>query len=59
MLLDVGLAQLHSMAAYYPEHPRAEDVAAMRGLIQGLARFYPCSHCAEAFRTDLERLPPV
>lgn len=47
------------MAAYYPDQPRAEDVTSMRSFILGLARFYPCSHCAEALRSDLERLPPT
>ena len=50
--------QLHSMAAYYPERPSAEDKAAMAGFIRGLARFYPCSHCAEALRADVEAVPP-
>ncbi|KAA0172666.1 hypothetical protein FNF27_05890 [Cafeteria roenbergensis] len=49
---------LHSMAAYYPERPSAEDKAAMAGFIRGLARFYPCSHCAEALRADVEAVPP-
>ena len=41
---------LHTTAAYYPEAPAPEDVAAAGGLVSGLARLYPCEHCAEDFR---------
>ena len=50
--------QLHTMAAYYPETPSEEHKDAMRAFLTGLALFYPCSHCAEAFQQDIIDLPP-
>jgi FAD-linked sulfhydryl oxidase len=46
------------MAAYYPEKPSEEQKVSMRAFLTGLALFYPCSHCAEAFQQDLVNLPP-
>lgn len=48
---------LHTMAAYYPTSPSADDQSLMRSHIQGLARFYPCSHCASDFQTKLKEHP--
>lgn len=49
---------LHTMAAYYPERPTAADQDAMRAFLEGLARFYPCTHCRKAFQKDIRKLPP-
>jgi mitochondrial FAD-linked sulfhydryl oxidase len=46
------------VAAYYPEHPAAEDEAAGRGLIAAIARLYPCTHCRAAFAADVAAQPP-
>lgn len=48
---------LHSMAAWYPDNPTDEDQSAMRGFITGLAKFYPCTYCAEDFRENLKSSP--
>lgn len=50
-------AQLHTFAAYYPERPASEDVAAANGLVHALARLYPCSHCRAAFASAVEAAP--
>jgi hypothetical protein len=52
------LSQLHTMAAYYPDKPTPEEKKLMMGFLVALARFYPCSHCAEGFRADMESVPP-
>jgi FAD-linked sulfhydryl oxidase len=49
---------LHTMAAYYPEHPSDADKAAMTGFIQGLVRFYPCQYCATHLQKDVPHHPP-
>ena len=50
-------AQLHTFAAYYPERPASEDVAAATGLVHALARLYPCTHCRAAFASAVEAAP--
>ena len=50
---------LHTTAAYYPEAAAPEDVAAARGLVAGLARLYPCEHCAADFRATTAETPPA
>jgi hypothetical protein len=57
-LLPTPSLQLHAVAAYYPEHPAAEDMAAARGLIAAIARLYPCTHCRAVFAADVAALPP-
>jgi len=49
---------LHSLAAYYPLRPDAEDARAARGVLEGVARLYPCAHCRAAFAADLAARPP-
>ena len=44
---------LHSVAAYYPLHPAAEDREALRGLVRGLARLYPCAECRSHLPAEL------
>lgn len=48
---------LHTMAAYYPSSPSSADRELMRAHIAGLARFYPCSHCAADFAERLKEHP--
>jgi hypothetical protein len=50
--------QLHTVAAYYPDHPTAEEKDAARGLVAAIARLYPCRHCRAAFQADIADLPP-
>ncbi len=49
---------LHSVAAYYPERPTARQQDLMRGMVEGLAEFYPCEVCREHLRCVLPA-PPV
>ena len=49
---------VHTMAAYYPETPTAEDRTSMGAFVRALGRFYPCESCAEDFRRDIEAHPP-
>jgi len=49
---------LHTMAAYYPDDPTETDKTNMMHFLTCLAHFYPCSHCAEAFRETLIKHPP-
>merc|ERR1711971_799757 len=50
-------ALLHSMAAWYPDKPSENDQISMNNFIQGLAKFYPCTYCAEDFRVNIEKEP--
>ncbi|GIL66131.1 hypothetical protein Vafri_19729 [Volvox africanus] len=49
---------LHSVAAHYPEHPSPRQQELMRGMMEGLAEFYPCEVCAEHLREQVQRTPP-
>lgn len=48
---------LHSMAAWYPDQPTDEDQKAMKRFFEGLAKFYPCTYCAEDFQMNLLNKP--
>ncbi|KAK3791036.1 hypothetical protein RRG08_001800 [Elysia crispata] len=50
---------LHTMAAYYPEKPSAEQQNKMEKFIHLLSDFYPCHKCASHFREDLKTNKPV
>lgn len=41
---------LHSVAAYYPKRPTPRQQDLMRGMMEGLAEFYPCEVCREHLR---------
>lgn len=47
------------MAAYYPLAPAQDDRDAAAGLITGVARLYPCSHCALHFQLQIGKYPPA
>lgn len=47
------------MAAYYPPAPTPEQQQLMRGMMHGLAEFYPCHICAEHLRETIKTDPPV
>ena len=49
---------LHSIAAYYPDNPSAVDRTRAEQFVEAIGHFYPCTHCAEAFREDLKMTPP-
>eukprot|EP00568_Trieres_chinensis_P002302 CAMPEP_0183293250 /NCGR_PEP_ID=MMETSP0160_2-20130417/2007_1 /TAXON_ID=2839 ORGANISM="Odontella Sinensis, Strain Grunow 1884" /NCGR_SAMPLE_ID=MMETSP0160_2 /ASSEMBLY_ACC=CAM_ASM_000250 /LENGTH=171 /DNA_ID=CAMNT_0025454337 /DNA_START=69 /DNA_END=581 /DNA_ORIENTATION=+ len=48
---------LHSMAAWYPENPNPSERRKMTDFMSALATFYPCTYCADDFRTNLEQSP--
>ena len=50
---------LHSVAAYYPDKPSADDARRAAAFVDSLSYLYPCTHCAAAFRDDLSKNPPV
>ena len=49
---------LHTMAAYYPKQPTVEQQKQMHLFFNLFSQFYPCSHCAEDFRRDIQLHPP-
>ena len=48
---------LHSMAAWYPDHPSEDDRRRMKDMVSALAAFYPCSWCAQDFRKHVAEVP--
>jgi FAD-linked sulfhydryl oxidase len=46
------------MAAYYPDQPDALRKVQARRFFDALGDLYPCTHCAEDFRRDINRDPP-
>lgn len=49
---------LHSVAAYYPKRPTPRQQDLMRGMMEGLAEFYPCEVCREHLREQVKATPP-
>lgn len=49
---------IHTVAAYYPEHPSPEQQEAAEAFIRGLSVIYPCSVCAADFQQSLIDSPP-
>ncbi|GAX82963.1 hypothetical protein CEUSTIGMA_g10390.t1 [Chlamydomonas eustigma] len=49
---------LHTTAAYYPDSPSTHQQSLMRSMMEGLAEFYPCHHCAAHFREQIKESPP-
>ena len=52
------MLQLHTMAAYFPDQPTAEQSSAALSFINALGMLYPCSHCAADFREGMQEQPP-
>ncbi|KAI5695350.1 hypothetical protein M8J76_002986 [Diaphorina citri] len=50
---------LHTMAAYYPDHPTPHQQRDMYNFFTLLAQFYPCATCARDFANLLRVRPPV
>lgn len=51
-------AQLHSIAAYYPEKPTESEQGLARSLMQSIAAFYPCGYCRKDFQKSIASDPP-
>ncbi|XP_046399293.1 FAD-linked sulfhydryl oxidase ALR [Ischnura elegans] len=51
-------AVLHTIAAKYPDQPSNKEKEGMKQFVSLFSQFYPCEHCAEDFRKDLEVHPP-
>ncbi|CAH0771186.1 unnamed protein product [Bemisia tabaci] len=50
---------LHTMAAYYPDHPTDRQRKDMSKFFVLLSRFYPCETCAKDFSDMISIRPPV
>ena len=48
---------MHTMAAWYPEKPTQQDQREMSQFMSAVARFYPCSWCAQDFQENLAKSP--
>lgn len=49
---------LHTMAAYYPEKPTAQQQTNMTQFMTIFGKFFPCEDCAEHFRERINVRPP-
>ncbi|ORY99620.1 ERV/ALR sulfhydryl oxidase domain-containing protein [Lobosporangium transversale] len=49
---------LHTMAAYYPDKPNAQEQSTMKSLLSSFSQFYPCGYCAEHLREEMKVDPP-
>ena len=51
-------SQLHTLAAYFPDQPTAEQSTSAISFMRALAMLYPCSHCAAELRDGMQDNPP-
>ena len=49
---------MHTLAAYFPDRPRAEEQAAAAHFMRAVGSLFPCSECAEDFRHEMDKSPP-
>lgn len=51
-------AQLHTIAAYYPDKPTAPEKSAALGFLRAFPTLYPCKDCAHDMAAVMEEMPP-
>ncbi|KAG0151864.1 hypothetical protein CROQUDRAFT_712538 [Cronartium quercuum f. sp. fusiforme G11] len=49
---------MHTMTQRFPEHPTADERAALKAFIYLFSRLYPCGECAHHFQLLLKEYPP-
>ncbi|XP_043263985.1 FAD-linked sulfhydryl oxidase ALR isoform X1 [Colletes gigas] len=49
---------LHTMAAYYPDHPNEEQQSDITKFFYTFSKFYPCYVCAQDLQEQLKHYPP-
>jgi len=49
---------LHTVMARFPDHPTADESAALEAYIHLFQRLYPCGECSKHFRKILDKFPP-
>lgn len=49
---------LHTMAAYYPDHPTSQQKQDMNNFFDLFSKFYPCNICAEDLQKEIKKCPP-
>ncbi|TPX31482.1 hypothetical protein SmJEL517_g05186 [Synchytrium microbalum] len=49
---------LHTMAAYYPDSPSQEHRGRTISFLNSFSHLYPCDHCAQHLRKEMEVRPP-
>lgn len=45
---------LHTMAAYYPDHPSEREKSLMTNFFEGFSEFYPCKPCQKDLKRELK-----
>ena len=48
----VAWSYLHTMAAYYPKEPTAQQQTSMSQFITTFTEFFPCKECADDFKEE-------
>ncbi|KYM89741.1 FAD-linked sulfhydryl oxidase ALR [Atta colombica] len=51
-------AFLHTMVAYYPDHPNEKQKADVNSFFDTFSKFYPCNICAEDLQKQFKHSPP-
>lgn len=46
-----------SQAAWYPDDPSDDEKMKIKNFFDALARFYPCTYCADDFSKNLRKNP--
>jgi mitochondrial FAD-linked sulfhydryl oxidase len=50
---------LHTMAAYYPQHPSLQKQETTKSFLTNLGEVFPCRVCGEDWKNVLETRPPI